>query len=426
VDLALSIIKVFSIVASALFGALGLLTEYKDSAGKVTKWGRIALGGVLLSALVAFVTQALEGSQATKAAKRARAEADALTHTLSDLVVTAHATAEKQQANLTQTGRLREETLNISRATSASLKTAGDLAISMATSLVETRRLRTQADELLVSTQPLISLTLHWRFRSADTTLREKMMDGEVKISKNAESGQGPSPETPFDVEEYRDTLLPLLSYIARLGHPFPGDLPTYDESGPVDRTSIAVLIPLDDSQNAILSFGWIDPQVSWHAGNTSTLSAGFIGSGPARRGSSVPYASEDLFSSRTKIPTYSVNWSLDPTTLANSIDKMNSAVLTTAKMPGTLRVAIFYDMRTLPFSKGNFGTTYAANLWDKPGAHEDRVDIRKVQGFELSLTANGMRLPAYRLKNIVRRTLIDTYDDAFSTRCTILEFERS
>jgi len=287
------------------------------------------------------------------------------------------------------------------------------------------------AEELLAATQPLTSLSLNWKFSSTDPVLWKVMGEGEAKIGENAESSQGGSPRTPFDEEAYTDTLLPLLSYIARIGPPFSQDPPVYEEGGPIDTSSVAVLMPLDDSQNAILSFGEIGPGVSWHpSSEAASLSAGFRNSRlakPLRSGSSVPEASEELAAVRTKTSSYQISWNLDPSTLANSIDRMNAGVASTAKMPSKLKVAIFYDMRALPFAEGNFGTTYAVNLWSNRSIRDEKVDFSKtIDGFELSLTVNGAKLPAYRLTSIVRRSLSDAYDDEISTRCTILEFERS
>jgi hypothetical protein len=63
--------KEASIVATGAFGVLGLLTEYKDKeTGKITRWGRISLIGVVLSTMGGVAAQFKETSdqQASQAA----------------------------------------------------------------------------------------------------------------------------------------------------------------------------------------------------------------------------------------------------------------------------------------------------------------------------------------------------------------------
>lgn len=55
--------KALSIVLTGAFGILGLLTEYRDKeTNKITRWGRIALIGILVSSFGGVVAQILESS----------------------------------------------------------------------------------------------------------------------------------------------------------------------------------------------------------------------------------------------------------------------------------------------------------------------------------------------------------------------------
>ena len=79
-----NVVTIVSIVAAAGFGLLGLLTSYKDKDGRITRWGRIAAGGVLLTALLSITSRTIEGriaaikdEQARAAAEIARKEEDA-------------------------------------------------------------------------------------------------------------------------------------------------------------------------------------------------------------------------------------------------------------------------------------------------------------------------------------------------------------
>jgi hypothetical protein len=74
-DLALTILKIAGVLFTGAFGVLGLLTEFKDKDHKtVTPWGKVALIGIVLSTVLAFVAETV---QAKKAAADAKAAAQA-------------------------------------------------------------------------------------------------------------------------------------------------------------------------------------------------------------------------------------------------------------------------------------------------------------------------------------------------------------
>jgi hypothetical protein len=70
------ILKAVSMVATGLFGVLGVLTNYKDKEGKVTKWGKVAITGILFSATISLVLYGLESVKATKGAVEAKKQYD--------------------------------------------------------------------------------------------------------------------------------------------------------------------------------------------------------------------------------------------------------------------------------------------------------------------------------------------------------------
>lgn len=73
VDTLVNLIQVASVVAAGGFGLLGLFTEYKDRNGKITRWGQVASGGIIVSAVLSLTSGVLE--QRRKAVEDARAEA---------------------------------------------------------------------------------------------------------------------------------------------------------------------------------------------------------------------------------------------------------------------------------------------------------------------------------------------------------------
>jgi hypothetical protein len=60
VEIALIVLKFAALITGGIFAAIGLLTDYRDKEGKVTKWGKIALFGIVLSTVIGAGTQAVE------------------------------------------------------------------------------------------------------------------------------------------------------------------------------------------------------------------------------------------------------------------------------------------------------------------------------------------------------------------------------
>jgi len=74
IDWGLLVLKFLSIGLTGVFGVMALLVQYKDANGNITRWGRIALIGVLGSTGVAATTTGLEllkgAAQAARTAKQ--------------------------------------------------------------------------------------------------------------------------------------------------------------------------------------------------------------------------------------------------------------------------------------------------------------------------------------------------------------------
>jgi hypothetical protein len=113
-DLLYGLLKVSSLIATGLFGALGLLTKYRDPEGKITKWGKVALGGILISSITSLSLFILETSKAKAKAIEDQAKAAATAQKLETILVNAQTTAEQQKKSLEETNVLKlglEETL---------------------------------------------------------------------------------------------------------------------------------------------------------------------------------------------------------------------------------------------------------------------------------------------------------------------------
>lgn len=72
-DTLLLALKLISSLLAGIFGAIGTMHDYKDSSGSITKWGRIALFGIVISSAVTISTQVIEEALNQKSAAEASA-----------------------------------------------------------------------------------------------------------------------------------------------------------------------------------------------------------------------------------------------------------------------------------------------------------------------------------------------------------------
>lgn len=81
IAVALNLSKIIGTALSGAFGLLGLLTDYRDEkTKKITTWGKVAFFGIVISTVVALVSQSLESAKQTRDAKNAALAADRLVH----------------------------------------------------------------------------------------------------------------------------------------------------------------------------------------------------------------------------------------------------------------------------------------------------------------------------------------------------------
>jgi len=152
--------------------------------------------------------------------------------------------------------------------------------------------------------------------------------------------------------------LLPLISYIGGGNNRIANSTFQRRDRSSSGKSTI-VLIALDESQNAILSFGYVKPGARWRGAEVGAkLSSGFQPlNDNARGGASTPRSSVSLAKEDRGLSKYEIDWDLDPDTLPRAIDRKNVNLASTAKLPTTLKVLIFDDANDLPFSPNNSPT---------------------------------------------------------------------
>ncbi len=96
----LGIVKIVSMVASGVFGALAVVTDYKDKNQKLTRWGKFAVTGVIIATVLSLVLHYLESKSAEKEAEKARQRNEAVAAQLENILTQAASTNVQQQRTL--------------------------------------------------------------------------------------------------------------------------------------------------------------------------------------------------------------------------------------------------------------------------------------------------------------------------------------
>jgi len=158
-----SILKAVSMVATGVFGVIGVLTNYKEDDGRITRWGKIAIAGILLSATLSLALYGLESVKTTKEAAEAKHQYEETKRKLDTALEASNRLMSLQRTSLNKSQAL-EDGL---KSTSQSLKrinTASREMLEEQATLLEAQRLAETHLQLgqLRSTLPLEPLTVYF------------------------------------------------------------------------------------------------------------------------------------------------------------------------------------------------------------------------------------------------------------------------
>jgi len=128
-------LKIVSMVATAVFSVLGLITKYRDDDEKITKWGKFAVTGIVLSLGFSLGLFILETSKAKTAAVEAKEKADATAKVLQNILNTAQTTSDQQKTSLDETNVLKAGLEKSSEQQRLNLEKSDDIAKGLKNSL---------------------------------------------------------------------------------------------------------------------------------------------------------------------------------------------------------------------------------------------------------------------------------------------------
>lgn len=344
------------------------------------------------------------------------------------------------------------------------------LFISIGSNVLEDRQKSTERDEalkaeirrtnrIIVSGQPLTSLDLRWEFQGVNKPLQEVMKHAGEQVASFYDNVQGRDVSGQEANEINRtEELYPFLLSLSKEFAP--------DEAGSQDKKpnpNILVLIALDEAQNSVLPFGRLDSSITWglrisdfllHKQAMLAGGVSFCENYSCAGGEPYAHVTRELGSwpsiERVKsrpADAFAIRWSLDPMTFANAVEKQNSFIVPTARLPIVLKIAVLFSIHDLPFKSANFALPFTYTLWTQPdstsggnftlathtvwGGQERRSGENTSQGAAFSssivrLIANNMPEAAYtyRLKIVTQKPLLDDYDEETNSRCLFFEFE--
>lgn len=150
------LLKVISMIATGIFGAIALLTKYKNEDDKVTIWGKLALGGILISVSISIGLYVLETvkakEEAVKAqsrAEKAQADAEQTSQLLNGIFDRAKTAADKQELGLEKTNELQSDVAENLKKQEQGLDLTDKIANDMNASIFAQRILLTDNEKIM-------------------------------------------------------------------------------------------------------------------------------------------------------------------------------------------------------------------------------------------------------------------------------------
>ncbi len=233
------LLKVLSFIAAGAFGALGLLSKYKDDDGRITRAGKVALAGIVLSGILSLSMFILETTKAKLSARRAQAEADATARLLQTILLNARTTAEQQRTTLRQTQGLATQLESTADLQRINVAKANDIAADMDRSMAAQEALQQSNRQILSGVERSVEKQVEM-MSVASNTLRETQrllhpidaLEMRVHIT---------IPRSVAGLSEYLSRVAPVLDPIGRNLNP----LGNWNEVGIQELQRLELLAPM-------------------------------------------------------------------------------------------------------------------------------------------------------------------------------------
>jgi hypothetical protein len=300
---------------------------------------------------------------------------------------------------------------------------------------------RTQ--QIILASQPLTSLDLEWSFSELRPSVRTQLTNAEARELEWHQDMQRDVGREEGQEINRSYVMWPTLLALARDAAGSRRDESRVSPAEAAPSADVLVLIGLDDDRNTMLSFGKLDPSVQWNN------KAGSLFKGVANALSGAISFCQDYYTDCLEADSYRaasrkinswpimssnqlgsarIRWSLDPDTLTNSIDRQAAAAVATARLPTTLRIAILFDIRNLPFDSGNLAKPLSRSMWTRSTKQASDQHSELLFASTLRLVANNIVESTYEygLENISETEITDDDygEEVFNARCLLLTYE--
>lgn len=213
-----------------------------------------------------------------------------------------------------------------------------------------------KTNKIILAGQPLLSLDFKLRF-SKDNNLFQLLKTAESTAEADQMYQEGIKANSRLQAIKLRYFFYPLIA--ASLN----GRLPQKSEK-------FLFLISLDNDQQTILPFGYLDDTTGLYFSNPNQGDAfpmGVVPDGESQKSAFFGHSGDikhpQFYNDSNSV---TLGWNLNSNTLFNCLDRLNSNIALTANLPAALKIAILYDIDTLPFSKWNTTASFEFNTWNE------------------------------------------------------------
>lgn len=285
-----------------------------------------------------------------------------------------------------------------------------------------------KTNKIILAGQPLLSLGFKLNFDNKFcANFRKSIEIADSSVNKEQEDAcQGEMAGTQNEAIELSSGLFPLVN--ASLTDTLPSNV-----------NNFIYLISLDEDNNSVLSYGYLDDRLMIYSGTSEDNkkylfsnqkekhSAGVTCELPAYQVGAAdiahPYFSADSTST-------SFNWNLDIKTLWSCINKQHDEFPLNAYLPKTIKVAILYDFVSLPFASGNIATCDEFYVWSSYDnmEKEEKLEHHIYNNSTIEVIPNHLadQKANYRLEDCFQQNVTDpTWGEDVICKELLLVYER-
>jgi hypothetical protein len=288
-------------------------------------------------------------------------------------------------------------------------------------------------NRLILASQPLTSLQIDWTFEGIDQSLVDSLSAKEKEENDHWDDCFFNVPMSEKDSHRMNNyfVLYPFLDYIAQ-GSPSR----TADKTLGNDGKNLIALISLDTSHSALLAVGDLEQALANSRSKPKVKrSRGLLFSGGVRVYAKEPCAadvqsadvlSEPYIEVKSEKRGASIQWTLDPFTFDNSVDRSVSGPIS-AGLPPRLGVMILSRVRELPFVPDNFAIPGLCPIWEDSD-NDSKIALQSLPFSKsfLKLIPNGRGELAtrYTLESVRDHCVLDEYQENCQCGGRLLEFK--